>query len=99
VTIDEKEETLEAKRESIAELEAELTELKADREDLREAITEATRERDEQRSLVSEAESDLKTSPTAATGGGRSTSWSRRSASTTPTRFRTSTRSSRVSRS
>jgi len=43
-TIDEKEETLEAKRESIAELEAELTELKADREDLREAITEATRE-------------------------------------------------------
>ncbi|MFW5917029.1 MAG: chromosome segregation protein SMC [Halorubrum sp.] len=55
--IDEKEETLAEKRDAIADLEEELAELKADREDLREEIAAATRERDEQRSLVSEAES------------------------------------------
>ncbi len=57
--IEEKEATLETKREAIADLEEELTELKADREDLREEIKAATRERDEQRSLVSETESTL----------------------------------------
>ncbi|WP_418284202.1 chromosome segregation protein SMC [Halorubrum sp. DTA46] len=57
--IDGKEEVLAEKREAIADLEEELTELKADREELREEIKEATRERDEQRSLVADAESTL----------------------------------------
>jgi len=43
----------------IVDIEEELTELKTEREDLREEIREATQRRDEQRSLVSEAESDL----------------------------------------
>jgi chromosome segregation protein len=58
-TIEEKETLLAEKRESIADLEEELAELKADREELREEIKAATRERDEQRSLVADAESTL----------------------------------------
>ncbi|WP_418282921.1 chromosome segregation protein SMC [Halorubrum sp. DTA98] len=57
--IDDKADLLAEKRESIADLEAELTELKADREELRETIREATRERDEQRTLVADAEGEL----------------------------------------
>ncbi len=58
-TIAEKRELLAEKTESIADLEAELSELKDEREALREEIAEATRERDEQRSLVADAESGL----------------------------------------
>ena len=57
--IEEKEAELAEKKEAIADLEAELTELKEERESLREEIREATQARDEQRSLVSAAESDL----------------------------------------
>ena len=58
-TIDEKEAELESKREAIADLEEELAELKAEREDLRKEIKAATRERDEQRSLVADAEATV----------------------------------------
>jgi len=57
--IEGKQAELAEKKEAIADLEEELTALKDEREELREEIREATQARDEQRSLVSAAESDL----------------------------------------
>ena len=57
--IEETEATLETKREAIADLEDELAELKAERESLREDIQAAKQRRDEQQSLVTDAESTL----------------------------------------
>ena len=57
--IEETEATLETKREAIADLEDELAELKTERESLREEIRAAKQRRDEQQSLVTDAESTL----------------------------------------
>ena len=57
--IEETETALEAKREAIADLEDELADLKAERESLREDIQAAKARRDEQQSLVTDAESTL----------------------------------------
>ena len=57
--IEETEATLETKREAIADLEDELADLKAERESLREDIQAAKQRRDEQQSLVTDAESTL----------------------------------------
>jgi chromosome segregation protein len=57
--IEETEAALETKREAIADLEDELAELKAERESLREDIQAAKQRRDEQQSLVTDAESTL----------------------------------------